>query len=468
MLPPKPQAAWVQAKLEPTQDWECLTLIRFVGYGMKYLVLIVQYVFFINDFIFRDNKFCFAKLLHFFHLPSVQDSEATSAEPVVPAVPLAPVGNPAPHRPQAVSAPPAQPSVEPAPAPAVPPAAPDAETIPADLGEPNAPDVAQTASDDACSIATTIDVGPPWEPWEWKPTAPPTTKAAPSPTVPDTHLDAQDSFLATKVEPAELPKVSLGLSTVLCVSSDEEHFPADSHLTDQQLLRAKTLSLDDAHRSPEASLASPGESSQPATSGEADSAEAAKWKAQYEAALQELAALKAKNIPTPKTTPPPKPSMEANQFETPPHSKGLFTPSPVSPLAAKSKMAVAPAGPTAKPPPVQAPVGQAKAGSPSVKAPPPPAKSAPAALPSAARTPIPVPSAAPTSPATSVTVAEGLRPGEEELAEVFDMNHQEYDEKWFTLTLNHDIPSFLILYLIFSFACSIPELSRCYPAVQCG
>ena len=183
MLPPKPQAAWVQAKLEPTQDWECLTLIRFVGYGMKYLVLIVQYVFFINHFIFRDNKICFAKLLHFFRLPSVQDSEATSAEPVVPAVPLAPVGNPAPHRPQAVSAPPAQPSVEPAPAPAVPPAAPDAETIPADLGEPNAPDVAQTASDDACSIATTIDVGPPWEPWEWKPTAPPTTKAAPSPTV---------------------------------------------------------------------------------------------------------------------------------------------------------------------------------------------------------------------------------------------------------------------------------------------
>ena len=412
----------------------------------------------------------FAKFYHFFHLHSAQDSEATSAKPVVPAVPSVPVGNLAPHKPQEVLArerpseaaastlpsvahtPPAQPSVEPAPAPAVP-AAPDAETIPADLGDPGAPDVAQTAS------YMTIDViGPGWEPWEWKTTAPPTTKAAPSPTVSDTHLDAPGSFLATKVEQPEVPKVSLGPSTVLCVSSDEEHFPADSQLTDQQLLRAKTLSLDDAHRSPEATVASPGQSSQPATSGKADNAEAAKWKAHYEAALQELAALKAKNSPAPKTTPPPKPSMEANQFETPPQSKALFTPSPVPPLAAKSKMAVAPAGPTAKPPPFQAPVGQAKAGSPSFKAPLPPAKSSPAALPSAAGTPIPVPSAAPTSPAPSV--AEGLHPDEEELAERFDMDHQEYDEKWFTL--NHDTLSFLILYVKFSImsVALFPRVSR--------
>ena len=114
-----------------------------------------------------------AKFFHFSDLHSAQDSEATSAKPVVPAVPSVPVGNLALHKPQEVlarerpseaaasalpSAALAHTPVHPAPLDPAVPAAPDAETIPADLGDPGAPNVAQTASYDTCSIATAIDV----------------------------------------------------------------------------------------------------------------------------------------------------------------------------------------------------------------------------------------------------------------------------------------------------------------------
>eukprot|EP00435_Cladocopium_sp_Y103_P019536 s2558_g4.t1 len=219
-----------------------------------------------------------------------------------------------------------------------------------------------------------------------EPVATPARSATPVPVV-------EPSFLAAKAK--------AGVMEV--IDSDE----SESEEVDKADLRhAPTLRLDDCHDAPTGTAADPGVVASAVAPSKAADAEAVAWKEKYNELLARL-----EKIETAKAT-------KQDAFTTP-TPKRCFTPASSPPSKAPSSESLCP---SPSPPPVSA---LPKVPPPSAVAPPPVATVTPKPCPPKATAPS-VAASSNGDVATTPKAPEGLKAGEEDLAEEVDLSHEDW------------------------------------------